>query len=45
MLISYGLMAGLGYTDILRLRPGEVMDLFLYRRDYDGALHGVKWEK
>ena len=45
MLISYGLAAGLSYAETMRLQPGMVTDLFLYRREYDGALHGIKWKQ
>lgn len=45
MLISYGLAAGLTYAETMRLQPGVVMDLFMYRREYDGELHGIKWQK
>ena len=34
--VSYGLIAGLKIEEINRMRPGAVLDLFLYRRNYDG---------
>lgn len=41
MVVSWGLIAGLGIHEIHRMRPGEVMDLFLYRRQYDDVLHWI----
>jgi hypothetical protein len=28
--------------EINRMRPGQVMDLFIYRRNYDDVQHGIK---
>lgn len=36
--ISCGLIAGLRRNEIDRMRPGEVLDLFNYRTDYDIGL-------
>lgn len=44
MVVSWGLTAGLSLDEIHRLRPGQVMDLFIYRRNYDDIQHGVKRE-
>ena len=41
MVVSWGLIAGLTFTEINRMRPGAVMDLFLYRRQYDDVQHGI----
>lgn len=41
MVVSWGLIAGLTLPEINRMRPGEVMDLFIYRRNYDDQQHGV----
>ena len=41
MVVSWGLIAGLSMPEINRMRPGAVMDLFLYRRKYDDIQHGV----
>ena len=41
MLVSWGLTAGLRLEEINRMRPGAVMDLFIYRRNYDDQQHGV----
>ena len=35
MVVSWGLTAGLMLEEINRMRPGAVMDLYLYRRQYD----------
>lgn len=42
MVVSYGLTAGLRLDEINRMRPGEVLDLFIYRRNYDDQQHGIK---
>ena len=36
-----GLTAGLNFAEINRMRPGAVMDLFIYRRNYDDMMHGI----
>ena len=41
MVVSWGLIAGLTLKEIHRMRPGAVMDLFIYRRNYDDAQHGI----
>jgi hypothetical protein len=33
--VSYGLIAGLRREEIDRMRPGEIFDLYVYRRLYD----------
>ena len=35
MVVSGVLIAGLTQPEIHRMRPGAVMDLFIYRRNYD----------
>ena len=44
MVVSWGLIAGLTLTEINRMRPGAVMDLFIYRRNYDDTQHGIMRE-
>lgn len=44
MVVSWGLIAGLRMKEIHRMRPGEVMDLFIYKRNYDDQQHGVRRE-
>lgn len=39
MVVSWGLIAGLTAEEIHRMRPGAVMDLYLYRRKYDSIMH------
>lgn len=41
MVVSWGLIAGLSVEEIHRMRPGAVMDLFIYRRNYDDNQHGL----
>ena len=41
MVVSWGLIAGLRVEEIHRMRPGAVMDLFLYRRQYDDVMHWI----
>lgn len=43
-MISYGLIGGLAYRDMQDMTPGEVVDCFLFRREYDDARFGVKRE-
>jgi hypothetical protein len=44
MVVSCGLIAGLSLPEINRMRPGAVMDLFIYRRKYDDIQHGIRRE-
>ena len=39
--VSYGLIAGLRYEEIRELLPGEVLDFFIYRRNYDDIQHRI----
>ena len=39
MVVSWGLVAGLRLEEIHRMRPGAVMDLYLYKRQYDCVMH------
>ena len=41
MVVSWGLIAGLSLDEIHRMKPGAVMDLFLYRRKYDDQQHFI----
>ena len=38
------MIAGLGWRDLLGLRPGLVMDLFFARRAYDDEQHQLRRE-
>lgn len=44
MVVSWGLIAGLKKEEVDRMRPGEVMDLYIYRRNYDDVMHGIRRE-
>ena len=41
---GYGLIAGLSWTEMRDMLPGEVMDCYLSRREYDDAHFGVRRE-
>ena len=41
MVVSWGLIAGLTLPEINRMKSGAVMDLFIYRRNYDDQQHGI----
>lgn len=41
-IVSYGLIAGLTYTEMQDLRPGFVLDQFILRRNYDDVMHGIR---
>ena len=42
--MSYGLIAGLQKTDMMDMRPGDILDLFIYRRNYDDQENGIRRE-
>ena len=44
MVVSMGLTAGWSLPEINRMKPGAVMDLFIYRRNYDDVMHGIMRE-
>ena len=41
-ILGYGLVAGLRYDEMMDMRPGEILDLFIYRRNYDDQMHGIE---
>ena len=43
--VAYGLIAGLRYDEMQNMKPGAVLDLFVYRRKYDDVLHRITREK
>ena len=45
MVVSWGLIAGLRLEEINKMRPGAVMDLFIYRRQYDEVMHWITREE
>ena len=36
-----GLIAGLNMAEMYHMRPGAIIDLFIYRRNYDDVQHRV----
>ena len=44
MVVNWGLIAGLNLSEIHRMRPGQIMDLFVYRRNYDDVMHWITRE-
>ena len=40
--VSYGLTAGLSYSEMQDLEPGFVLDCFILRRNYDDLMHGIR---
>ena len=42
--MSYGLIAGLRVDEMMDMRPGDILDLFIYRRDYDDQEHHIRRE-
>lgn len=45
MVVSWGLIAGLSLEEIHRMKPGAVLDLFIYRRRYDDVTHWITREE
>jgi hypothetical protein len=43
--VSCGLIAGMSMDAIRRSPPGYIMDLYMYRQDYDMSLHGMRRKK
>ena len=41
-IVSFGLIAGLTYTEMQDMAPGFVLDCYVLRRNYDEAMHGIK---
>lgn len=40
--LGFGLIAGLARAEALGMPPGMIVDLYIMRRDYDDALHGIE---
>jgi len=40
--LSCGLIAGLKPEEMWTMPPGLILDLFVYRRDYDDMEHGIR---
>ena len=47
MVASYGLIAGIGYSEMLAhgITPGMVCDFYLLRQRYDDNQHGIRRKK
>ena len=43
-MIHWGLVAGLTYTEMRRMKPGLIVDCYVWRRAYDDDQHGIKRE-
>lgn len=41
-IISWGLIAGITYTEMQELPPGILLDEYVYRRQYDDQQHGIR---
>lgn len=41
-IVSYGLIAGLTYTEMQKLAPGFVIDMYLMKQRYDDEQHQLK---
>ena len=41
-ILGYGLIAGLQPRDMYDMMPGLILDLYIYRRDYDDMEHGIR---
>lgn len=44
-MLHYGLTAGLTYSEMGRMPPGLVCDLYVMRLRYDDEEHGIKRKK
>lgn len=45
MMLSYGLVAGLSPGECESMAPGLILDLYVYRMQYDDMEHGVQRKK
>lgn len=41
-IVSFGLIAGLTYTEMQDMTPGFVLDCYVLRRDYDENMSGIR---
>lgn len=44
-LIAMGFIAGLSEKQVLRKNPGNIIDLYCVRREYDEGLHGIERQR
>ena len=42
---SFGLIAGISYTESRSMSPGELCDYYIQRQAYDDQQHGIKRSK
>ena len=42
MFFAYASIAGIGFSDVYKLQPGFILDIFLTRRKYDCAIRGIR---
>lgn len=43
--MSYGLIAGVEMPHIMQMKPGMVIDLYIYRQRYDDEQHSIKRQR
>jgi len=43
--IHWGLVAGLSFEEMRNMPPGMIIDLFVWRRQYDDNQHGIRREE
>lgn len=41
-MVAYGLIAGLQYDKMSKMKPGLVLDLYIYRQRYDDEQHQLR---
>lgn len=39
---AWGLIAGLQFEEMQMMAPGVILDMYVYRRNYDDMEHGVR---
>ena len=44
-MVSYDLIAGIDLAYMKRMRPGMVLDLYIYRQQYDDEQHSIRRKK
>ena len=42
--MGYGIVAGLRPDEMMKMAPGVILDMYVYRRDYDDMEHGIRRE-
>ena len=42
---AWGLVAGLPYEEMQNMAPGVILDLYVYRRNYDDMEHRIRREE